>query len=176
MDFTKYWIIPNRSADHRYRLTYRRHYIISLLARIFNRVIRVLRRYGIHLFILVGMITCAVVSWVYTIPRNTTSGLNILIPQSCSQDIDQQLNDTPEVSKVASSAASTIMTLLPALLTFAPFPTASISALLAVSTGAALLTSGMGLGLPVTSIYTLSKDKIISVKELCTEDIIRRYG
>lgn len=116
------------------------------------------------------------ISWWDFIPTYLASGVRGLLPIDCYQKINGGLNSTSEIDKVASTAATTVMTLLPALLTFAPFPTARISSLMAFSTGAAILTSAMTLGLSTSKISTLAKDRVMEVKDLCTEATIHFYG
>lgn len=89
---------------------------------------------------------------------------------------ERLLADLSETEKVAGAAATTLMTLLPALLVFGPFPTAEISAMIACSTWPAFVTAGFTLGLSTSKMITLGKNRIIRVIDLCTRDIIENYG
>lgn len=81
-----------------------------------------------------------------------------------------------ETDKVAAAAGTTLMTLLPALLVFGPFPTAEISAMIRFSTWPALITSGFTLGLATSKMVTLGKNRILRVTDLCTPSTIGYYG
>lgn len=83
---------------------------------------------------------------------------------------------TSEFDKVASAVASTIMVLVPALLSFAPLPTASIRTLLYFNAETALCTAAMTLGLYNKSLSTLSSTAVMRVKDLCGESPIALYG
>lgn len=86
------------------------------------------------------------------------------------------LVNTSEFDKVASAVASTIMLLVPALLSFAPLPTASIRTLLYFNIEAALCSAAMTLGLYNKSQSTLSSTAMLTVKDLCDESTISLYG
>lgn len=86
------------------------------------------------------------------------------------------LSETTDFDKLASAVASTIMTLIPALLTFAPLPTARIRYLHFFSTEAAGFTAAMTLGLYSRSISTLAKSRMVKAKDLCTGAMVALYG
>lgn len=102
--------------------------------------------------------------------------LDYIISPSCRETNNLILINTSEIDKVSSAAATTLMSLLPALLVFGPFPTAQIRAMIPYSTAAALLTSGFTLGLATPNISTIGKNRILRVIDLCTEATIRLYG
>lgn len=152
----------------------------SPLDQIPRRIFRALRRYGIHILCF-GGVYCLVLFVPYglmsrVIQDGSNSSLQIILPKSCYEDLNSELESINEIEKVGSAAATTIITLLPALLTFSSIPTAKISSLLAFSTGAALLTSGLKFGLPIPNISTLAKDRVIKVKDLCEEATIQFFG
>jgi hypothetical protein len=88
----------------------------------------------------------------------------------------QILENSDEYDKAASSAATTVMTLVPAMLTFAAMPMASIRSLNFINTRLALFTSALTLGLTMTYKKTLKDEKIMSVPDLCTAAQITKYG
>lgn len=71
--------------------------------------------------------------------------------RTCINDASKGLGSASEFDKAASSAATTILTLVPALLTFAPLPAAPLRELLYLSSIAAFWTALMRLGLPVSN-------------------------
>lgn len=89
------------------------------------------------------------------------------IPVPCRPNENRILDDTSEFDKVASAVASTIMFLVPALLSFTHLPTASIKNLLAFNTEAAFCTAAMTLGLHNQSLSTLRSTVVIKAKEFC---------
>ncbi|KAI5847654.1 hypothetical protein DFP73DRAFT_348265 [Morchella snyderi] len=86
------------------------------------------------------------------------------------------LQNSDEYDKAASSAATTVMTLVPAMLTFAAMPMASIRSLNFINTRLALFTSALTLGLTMTYKKTLMDEKILSVPDLCTPAQIEKYA
>lgn len=94
----------------------------------------------------------------------------------CQEVNNEILVQATEINKVVGAAATTLMTLLPALLVFGPFPTAEIRAMLPYSTGAALITAGFTLGLATSNIATVGKNRILRVADLCSEATIHLYG
>lgn len=92
-------------------------------------------------------------------------GVGIAVP--CRPEENRILNNTSEFDKVASAVASTIMFLVPALLSFAHLPTASIKNLLCFNTEAAFCTAAMTLGLQNQSLGTLRSTAVIEAKEFC---------
>lgn len=89
------------------------------------------------------------------------------IPVPCRPDGNRILDSTSEFDKVASAVASTIMFLVPTLLSFADLPTASIKNLLSFNTEAAFCTAAMTLGLRNKSLSTLRSTAMIEGKEFC---------
>jgi len=103
--------------------------------------------------------------------RRDYDGIGSLV--SCAGDITSQLNDTSEINKAGSAAAATLLTLLPALLTFAPLPTANIRELVFVSPWLAFITAGVMLGLPVKQSSVLALERILSARRCpCGENLI----
>lgn len=95
---------------------------------------------------------------------------------SCQDTYLQILQNSDEYDKASSSAATTVMTLVPAMLTFAAMPMASIRSLNFINTRLALFTSALTLGLTMTYKKTLADDKTLKVTEICEPDHIERYG
>lgn len=98
----------------------------------------------------------------------------LLLP--CQDSTNNLVANMTETDKVAGAAGTTLMTLLPALLVFGPFPTAEISTMIAFSTWPALITSGFTLGLAASKMVTLGKNRILRVMDLCTQGMIEYYG
>lgn len=94
----------------------------------------------------------------------------------CRPTYNYALVNTSEFDKVASAVASTIMVLVPALLSFAPLPTASIRTLLYFNIEAALCSAAMTLGLYNKSLSTLRSIAVLKVKDFCDERTISLYG
>ena len=95
--------------------------------------------------------------------RRKIDGVGFRTP--CRQEIDDMMASMSEFDKAASAAAATILTLLPALLTFAPIPTANLRELMYISWSLAFWTGGMTFGLPVSQKSTISRAKIIKGKD-----------
>lgn len=89
-----------------------------------------------------------------------------IIRPECLKGNDEVLKSAGEIWKADAAAASTLMTLLPALLIFGPFPTARIGSLIVYSTLASLITAGFTLGLATTNVMTLPKTKLFRVVDL----------
>lgn len=98
------------------------------------------------------------------------------IDVSCRPRDNHTLVHTSEFDKVASAVASTIMVLVPALLSFAPLPTASIRTLLYFNIEAALCSAAMTLGLYNKSQSTLSSTAVMRASDLCGESTISSHG
>lgn len=90
--------------------------------------------------------------------------------------MNEYLQAQSEYHQVYTAAATTIVTLLPALLTLAPFPVARIRHLVAYSTGAAMITSSITFGLSTADISTLVRNRVIRVQDLCDKATIKLYG
>lgn len=86
------------------------------------------------------------------------------------------LSRMSEADKVATAAGTTLVTLLPALLVFGPFPTAEISAMICYSTWPAVITSGFTLGLATSKMVTIGKNRLLRVIDLCIPSTIEYYG
>ena len=95
--------------------------------------------------------------------------LGLITPQ-CIEEYNEIYTNTSEYSKLGSAAATTIMALLPSLLTFGPLRNADISMLMHLDIGAALGASMLTFGLPVQALTTLSKRRIYRVKDLFRKD------
>lgn len=87
---------------------------------------------------------------------------------ACRPSDNEYLRETSDFDKLASAVASTIMTLIPALLTFTPLRTAKISSLGFLSTEAAFFTAAMTFGLFNKGMHTLARDRTLKVADLCT--------
>lgn len=86
--------------------------------------------------------------------------------QSCKGDYLRILSATDSFDQLGSSAATTVMTLIPAMITFAAMPMASISSLKFINTQLALYTSALTLGLTIDVRSTLAKGKEKKVTDL----------
>lgn len=100
-------------------------------------------------------------------PNITGTGIH----NACEAKINKVLQDTSEYNKWGSTVATTIISLLPALLSFAPLPTANIRDLLYLSPTAACFTAAATLGLPVRTFSPLSKSRVISAKSLLSDGL-----
>lgn len=108
-------------------------------------------------------------------PLEGVDGVGIDI--SCRPFMNDWLGNTSEYDKVASAAATTVMTLLPALLTYASLPTARVRGLLFFNIESAMWTAAMTFGLGIRSIATVGKDRVLKVNpDLCGTDIVAMYG
>ncbi|KAF8243570.1 hypothetical protein K440DRAFT_54711 [Wilcoxina mikolae CBS 423.85] len=95
-------------------------------------------------------------------------------PSRCKSLVNERLEKTSDYDKWGSSIATTILNLLPTLLTFGPVPTAKLSNLMALSPMVALVTAGMTLGLPVRSIEPFHR--VITVRDLAPDGGVASYG
>lgn len=148
----------------------------ELVTRIIRRIGRMLLRYGILFIVLVAIFTLVglVMKRVDIFARDI--GLSTVLGLVCYRETERNLKNKSEIEKLNSAAATSLVTLLPALLTLAPFPMARISHLVAYSTGAAMTTASITFGLSATELSTLVKDRAIRVKDLCGEVTINFYG
>ena len=85
-------------------------------------------------------------------------------PGPCADHYNELLKNSTEYNKAASSAASTITGLLPALLAFSPLGTVKIGLLRAVSNSHGFFAAVFTFGLPVEQLDTT---RSVTVKELC---------
>lgn len=92
--------------------------------------------------------------------RRDHDGIGVPLNEACFNEINIILSDTSELNKGGFAAGTTLMTLLPSLLTFAPMPTAKIRDSMYTSPWLALLTAGFTFGLPVTQ-YSSELDQRI---------------
>lgn len=146
------------------------------VSRIVRRVWRIFSRYSLASIFVLAVFVC---TWVVLSPIDLLTyhfTLERLLPADCYTTIDSDLTTKPEIEKMNSAAATTLVTLLPALLTFAPFPMARMTHLIAYSTGAALVTASMTFGLSTPELPTLLRDRIFRVKDLCSEATVKFYG
>lgn len=98
-------------------------------------------------------------------------------PVRCRKFYNAILDNTSEFDKLASAVATTVMTLLPALLSFGPLPSARIGSLIYFNAEITFFTAAMTLGLYNTGLITLAKDRIVCVKDLFTRrGDIELYG
>lgn len=150
---------------------------MNLLVRISRCVRRTLWLHGIHLILLSTVVILLGISFQQFLGLRLPLFLNrTQMTYPCSNSTNLRLGKTSEFVRLNAAAATTLVTLLPALLTLAPFPIARIRHLVAYSTSAAMITSSMTFGLSTTNISTLAKDRIIRVRDLCMEATIIRYG
>lgn len=112
-------------------------------------------------------------SWGYLSIHVTLKEFKFL-PASRVAQISLELSLTSKITKADSATATTLMTLLPALLVSAPFWTTRISSLIMFSTSATFLTADTR-NLQY-DMMTLPKKKIFKVSNLCAETTIQRYG
>lgn len=133
-------------------------------------------KYKLYALCLACLWVLVALSWSYFRRDYTINELLLIISNKCLEENNDALSGASEITKASSSAAATLITLLPALLVFGPFPTARIDSLILFSTSAALLTAGLAFGLATSNVKTLRKHKIYKVVDLCTEETIRRYG
>lgn len=141
--------------------------------------VRVLLGHKIYLLSLVIILQLIYLSWGYLFGDGivvTFDTLSVITPAGCREENNAFLVNRTELDKANGAAATTLVTLLPALLIFAPFPSARISSLIVFSTSAALVTSAITLGLATSSIITLPKERILRVIDICTEATISQYG
>lgn len=95
---------------------------------------------------------------------------------TCYYNTDDFINNLSETKKMTSAAATTLMTLVPALLVFGPFPTAEIQSIMPYSSLAAFLTVASTMGLSTSSISTMTKNRIFRVADFFTPSTIQLYG
>ena len=87
------------------------------------------------------------------------------LDKACANVTNTYLTGTSELNKAAFAAGTTLMTLLPSLLTFAPLPTAKIRDSMCTSPWLAMFTAGFIFGLPVTqysSAKTFKKEEFFA--------------
>lgn len=94
----------------------------------------------------------------------------------CYHDPDALLDSLSETEKMTGAAATTLMTLVPGLLVFGPFPTAEIQSIIPYSSVAAFLTVASTMGLSTSSLPTMAKNRIFRVEDFCTPSTIQLYG
>ena len=87
-------------------------------------------------------------------------------PWSCKDWYNEQLENATEADKAGSSAASTIMALLPTLLSFAPIITPRIGLLTALSFTHGFIAAAFTFGLPVRQLEIETETTPISFKRL----------
>ncbi|KAF8538794.1 hypothetical protein BDD12DRAFT_981361 [Trichophaea hybrida] len=95
-------------------------------------------------------------------------------PSRCKSMVNERLGKTNDYDKWGSSITTTILTLLPTLLTFGPVPTAKFSNLMALSPMVVLVTARMTLGLPVRSIEPFHR--VITVRNFTPDGGVASYG
>lgn len=91
--------------------------------------------------------------WDFYFPTDTVDVY--FLSAECLNSTETLLDVSLEIWEAESSAASTLLTLLAALLVFVPFGTARISSLIVFATSAALLTCS--LQRPILSRYRETK-------------------
>ena len=87
-------------------------------------------------------------------------------PWRCKDWYNEQLNNATEADKVASSAASTIMALLPSLLAFSPIVTTKIGLLRTLSYTQGFIAAAFTFGLPVQQLEIMTSRSVTSIKKL----------
>ncbi|KAF8244637.1 hypothetical protein K440DRAFT_635860 [Wilcoxina mikolae CBS 423.85] len=101
--------------------------------------------------------------------RRDFDGIGFSVSDICVNTTNKHIQDASELNKVGAAAATTIMTLLPALLTFALIPTANIRDLIYTSPWLAFWTAWMTFGLPVVQLDSVSSSKIITASDFLGE-------
>jgi hypothetical protein len=101
---------------------------------------------------------------------NGFDGIGFPVDTGCANVTDRLLKDASESSKAGSAAATTLMTLLPALLTFALLPTANIRDLIYTSPWIAFWTASMTFGLPVPQFSSVSDGNILTAEEVLSSE------
>lgn len=94
----------------------------------------------------------------------------------CWGPLDSFIDKLSESEKMTGAAATTLMTLVPALLVFGHFPTAEIQSIMSYSSLAGLLTVACTMGLSTSSLSTMAKNRIFRVADFCTPSTIQLYG
>jgi hypothetical protein len=89
------------------------------------------------------------------------------IPVACREGMNSYLLNSSEFDKIGSAAGTTIVTLIPALLSFAPLGMARVGHLIFFNTEIAMMTAAMTLGLLNKGVVTLAKDRLLKAKDLC---------
>lgn len=98
----------------------------------------------------------------------TFDGFGFNASSQCEAVINDLLSNATESNKGGSAAATTLMTLLPALLTFAPLPTANIRDLIYTSPWIAFWTTGMLFGLPSSYASSEGAKRVFSFVDIRT--------
>lgn len=93
------------------------------------------------------------------------------VPVECRRRFNMFLDGSSQYDQIGMSVSTTLMALVPTLLSFAPLPMAEIRSLLYFNTELALLTAAMTLGLYNKGTSTLKKRNLLTVKELVTRRI-----
>lgn len=88
------------------------------------------------------------------------------VPVECRRRFNMFLDESSQYDQIGMSVSTTLMALVPTLLSFAPLPMAEIRSLLYFNTELALLTAAMTLGLYNKGTSTLKKRNSLTVKEL----------
>ena len=96
----------------------------------------------------------------------------------CKALFNDRLDNSTQFDAVASSAASTIMSLLPSLLSFAPIVTARIGLLSNLSHSHGVIAAAFTFGLPVVQLEVITAQSVTSIKKLLgnVEDAKRLLG
>ena len=97
--------------------------------------------------------------------RRDHDGIGVPFNEECANSTNTYLNDTSELNKGAFAAGTTLMTLLPSLLTFAPIPTAKIRDSIHTSPWLTLFTAGLIFGLPVTQYSSVPGQRSFEPEE-----------
>lgn len=137
----------------------------NLLAQVLRRTIRVVLT---HKF----WVLCAICFVIIDArPLGTNNEDNV-----CYGTLHLLINALSETEKMTGAAATTLMTLVPALLVFGPFPTAEIQSIMPYSSLAAFLTVASTMGLSTSRLSTMAKNRIFRVADFCTPRTIELYG
>lgn len=96
----------------------------------------------------------------------------------CEPWYNHLLGNTSTFNQVGSSSASTIMALLPSMLSFAPVVTAKIGLLRQLSLSHGFIAAAFTFGLPVQQLEVITARSVTSVKKLLgnVEDALSRFG
>ena len=128
-------------------------------------------RYIVLAFLVVDLVTA-------TDYNNLLLNLGLGYNFSCQPIINTVLESADEYSKAGMSSATTLITLIPALLTIGNLYVPRSSEAFATSWIIGLLSAAFGLGLPVQSIRAVPRTRVVDLRDLpkVDRDDLRRYG
>jgi len=109
---------------------------------------------------------------------NLLTNLGVGYNFSCQPTINYVLKTTDEYNKAGMNSATTLITLIPTLLTIGNLYVPRSSEAFGTSWIIGMLSAAFGLGLPVKSISAVPRRRTIDLRDLSTTDCsdLRRYG